>query len=781
MSNYANAKAYIDTQVYSNHANQVTAPMVNNAIKKVIDTIIAGGYLYKGIAHPGDPAITSDANIFVIATEAGTYTNFGGLVVADGEVAVLKYNGSWSKEVTGAATAAQVSALGQKIDGLALGKFYGFIDDVADLPAGDDPGYAYVGASSPFSIYNFDGNVWSDSGSIYEPSEGNGEDIDTNAQGKLQFANRPNTNGIGYKILRTDATFASQITDSDTVYEIRYAFDLGGASVTIPARCVLKFVGGSLSNGDVDLNVCGIDGPGIDCDFTNPAKNNYPLSFFVKTQARIGSAIQMLIDAGCPVFIDIDNISLSSPIYIRTNGAKIRGIGGVRRKITFLSRGFVFDTAGYYSSMVFENLDIETDGHAFDFANSNSSNWPNNVYRSVFKNLRVKSTSGSCFYCGTNGKGSGGDNLFFNNTFGDVGVDAPAGYGFYYMNSITNSFDYVWGGECLATFYNCSGLVTNFNGIGGDTFLKVRGERCTMQMANCNIEESHGVIFDCNNSSSDWVHLIMDSCRIFVNPRPGQSTIDYFPLDFYYIYDLCIRDLKFYPSASYDSGKCPFRIAMLPNAEILTDMDLDVYDTAGGRVRTITAGSKYSGGSSLTGYNNKTYRTLGDVIVGTERLDTFIFNYQDYTPSNTLLKWTGNNYMRISKATDDGNNQNLDALDLNYTYPNNDAPLIIIVKNKNANSPIVFRHKISGYAKNFTCVTGANISVSPNGFAFIIFYPNNNTAFVYPQPTANLPAGTTRPTDGLYVGMQFFDSALSPARPIWYTGSGWVDATGASV
>lgn len=115
MSNYANAKAYIDTQVYSNHANQVTAPMVNNAIKKVIDTIIAGGYLYKGIAHPGDAAVTSDANIFYIATEAGTYTNKGGLVVADGEVAVLKYNGSWSKEVTGAATAAQVSALGHEV------------------------------------------------------------------------------------------------------------------------------------------------------------------------------------------------------------------------------------------------------------------------------------------------------------------------------------------------------------------------------------------------------------------------------------------------------------------------------------------------------------------------------------------------------------------------------------------------------------------------------------------------------------------------------------------
>lgn len=148
----------------------------------------------------------------------------------------------------------KVSELGHKIDDLALGKFYGFFPADTDLPAGDDPGYAYVGASAPFAIYVFNEGEWSDSGSVYGPAEGNGEDIDTNAQGKLQFANRPTTYGMGYKILRRDATFASQVGDSDTIYEIRYDFDLGGASVTIPAGCVLKFVGGKLSNGTITGN-----------------------------------------------------------------------------------------------------------------------------------------------------------------------------------------------------------------------------------------------------------------------------------------------------------------------------------------------------------------------------------------------------------------------------------------------------------------------------------------------------------------------------------------------
>ena len=39
-------------------------------------------------------------------------------------------------------------------------------------------------------------------------------------------------------------------------------------------------------------------------------------------------------------------------------------------------------------------------------------------------------------------------------------------------------------------------------------------------------------------------------------------------------------------------------------------------------------------------------------------------------------------------------------------------------------------------------------------------------------------ATTSRPTKGLYVGRRYFDTTLG--YPVWYDGSGWVDATGAS-
>ena len=74
----------------------------------------SNGYLFMGMAEPTTNPGTPDQNVFYIASETGTYTNFGGLAVADGEVAILRYNGSWQKEITGAGTAEKVAKLEKK-------------------------------------------------------------------------------------------------------------------------------------------------------------------------------------------------------------------------------------------------------------------------------------------------------------------------------------------------------------------------------------------------------------------------------------------------------------------------------------------------------------------------------------------------------------------------------------------------------------------------------------------------------------------------------------------
>lgn len=63
------------------------------------------------------------------------------------------------------ATAEQVEELEAEVHQLA-GKFYGVFADDSDLPEGDATGYAFVGEENPYAIWNFDGEEWSDSGSV---------------------------------------------------------------------------------------------------------------------------------------------------------------------------------------------------------------------------------------------------------------------------------------------------------------------------------------------------------------------------------------------------------------------------------------------------------------------------------------------------------------------------------------------------------------------------------------------------------------------------------------
>lgn len=114
MANYANLKATIDANIKANGTEAITGPVLNSVLTAAVNTLGAG-YQFMGVATTSTSPGTPDANVFYIAATPGTYTNFGGLTVADGEVAILKYNGSWTKEVTGAATAAQLTQLGQKV------------------------------------------------------------------------------------------------------------------------------------------------------------------------------------------------------------------------------------------------------------------------------------------------------------------------------------------------------------------------------------------------------------------------------------------------------------------------------------------------------------------------------------------------------------------------------------------------------------------------------------------------------------------------------------------
>lgn len=94
------------------------------------------------------------------------------------------------------------------------------------------------------------------------------EDI-AEIDGKFKFADRNYSpaqfTGIGRVILRKNLVDVGNgtvknvltqdmINKSNTIYEIRYDFDLNGKEITIPEGCVLDFQGGSFSNGTINLD-----------------------------------------------------------------------------------------------------------------------------------------------------------------------------------------------------------------------------------------------------------------------------------------------------------------------------------------------------------------------------------------------------------------------------------------------------------------------------------------------------------------------------------------------
>ncbi len=82
------------------------------------------------------------------------------------------------------------------------------------------------------------------------------------AQGSINV----NVGGIQYEepsatykrvVLKSNLSFKSQVegsSNANSLFIIRWDFDLGGQTVNIPSNCILQFEGGVLGNGTVNLN-----------------------------------------------------------------------------------------------------------------------------------------------------------------------------------------------------------------------------------------------------------------------------------------------------------------------------------------------------------------------------------------------------------------------------------------------------------------------------------------------------------------------------------------------
>lgn len=95
MGNYDEIKAAVANVIKANGDKEITGEVMRNVLRSVINSLGAGA-IFAGIATPSTNPNTPDARCFYLATEAGTYVNFGAAVLNYGEIAIItNETGNW--------------------------------------------------------------------------------------------------------------------------------------------------------------------------------------------------------------------------------------------------------------------------------------------------------------------------------------------------------------------------------------------------------------------------------------------------------------------------------------------------------------------------------------------------------------------------------------------------------------------------------------------------------------------------------------------------------------
>ena len=94
---WTDLKASIARVIRTNGNQEITGALLQLTLNTIVDQLGADATL-KGVATPATTPNTTDRAAFYIASELGTYANFGGLKVNSGEIAVFYSNGTeWTK------------------------------------------------------------------------------------------------------------------------------------------------------------------------------------------------------------------------------------------------------------------------------------------------------------------------------------------------------------------------------------------------------------------------------------------------------------------------------------------------------------------------------------------------------------------------------------------------------------------------------------------------------------------------------------------------------------
>ena len=96
--NYSELKTLIDAYVNRNGVQAITGSILNGVLNEMVDQL-GRGYQIMGVAEPTDDPGLPDGPECWFAGNPGTYTNFGGITVQNGEISLLCFDTGWTKRV----------------------------------------------------------------------------------------------------------------------------------------------------------------------------------------------------------------------------------------------------------------------------------------------------------------------------------------------------------------------------------------------------------------------------------------------------------------------------------------------------------------------------------------------------------------------------------------------------------------------------------------------------------------------------------------------------------
>lgn len=103
MGNYEQLKQAVSDVIKTNGNQEITGAILQNALLSIISTIGTNA-TFAGIATPTTNPGTPDQNVFYIASENGTYSNFNSISLNDEVVILSNKNGNWEKFQSGIAS-----------------------------------------------------------------------------------------------------------------------------------------------------------------------------------------------------------------------------------------------------------------------------------------------------------------------------------------------------------------------------------------------------------------------------------------------------------------------------------------------------------------------------------------------------------------------------------------------------------------------------------------------------------------------------------------------------